>query len=89
MKETERCFSVKPHCKPQKRLLSMEGGTGMSVECQSNGPTGTLVARGISLSTRSAGIGHICLSLLWLLAMLSADADSHNVFLTLFCLRLA
>lgn len=89
MKESETCFYVKSHCKLQKRLLSIKRGTGMSVERKSKGQTGTLVARRTSLPTTSAEIGHICLLLLWLLAMLSADADSYRVFLTHFCLCLA
>lgn len=61
----------------------------MSVERRSKGQTGTLVPRRTSLPTTSAEIGHICLPLLWLLATLSADADSHKVILTPFCLCLA
>jgi len=75
-----RCFYVKSRCKPQKRLLPVKGGTGMSVECQSEGQTGTLPARRTSLPTRSVEIDRAYL--LWLLAILSADAGSHKTFLT-------
>lgn len=37
----------------------------------------------------SAEIGDTFLLLLWLLVMLSADADSHKIFFTLLCLYLA
>lgn len=72
-----------------KRLLSIKAETGMSVEYQSKGQTGTSVIKRTSLPTRSGKLGHICLLLLWLLATLSADADLHNVFLSLFYLCLA
>lgn len=56
----------------------------MPAECQNKGQQ---VAKKTSLPTMSAEIGHTFLLLLWLL-MLSSDADSHKIFLTLLSLYL-